>query len=824
MQFSLRTKLLFSVGIINLVVLGTSTFIHTQQLKRDYLEAIEWRSEALSNGLIEAVPSIKTMSPSADFQSTLRAFSVPCNRLYEANKEKNVAHVAVIDATGVIVAHNDATFWDTPITSPILLAHLNRHQLTTVLDGATYHTLTPISGVLNVYLGAIDIGIPKAAVDRKVRQLFIDSVGVFGIFLIVAFMAISLLMSMLVVKPIERLMVMMKAIEGGNFDIQAQRTVNDELGKLAGAFNRMGVRLKESFQKRDQLLAELKEKQEALQTLNQELEQRVTARTAELTRQTYILDTFMENVPDNIYFKDRESRFIRVNKALAELFGLRDASEAVGKTDFDFFPEEQAHMKYRQELEIIQSGQPILAMEEPNSQGQWVLTTKMPLRDEHNTIIGTFGISRDITHLKQAQRALEQAYAEIVALNQRLQDDNLRYYLKSLLVSAPPGTPAGRFRLELTSTWNKKYFAVVLFKLLPGRRSSADRAATDSADPIHLLLPLLQESVEQASISGIITPLTTTETALILNVDDAAVMRAFCDLIVGKYQELALAQEYTLIVGIGKAASASEHLHDSYETARQALNARRNRAVPQIIVYDEIQPSGAEVILNDFPFAQEQTFITAVAGGQPATVAQIMAELIEENRLEQSNYQKLAALYDRFLRTAGKMLAQAPIPEANLLEDLLLSAFRRPRPETIPELQERLEDLFRAMTAIYARHNQQRPEILKTQLLRYLDDHYADRNLSLENLAEVFKLHPNYLSTYFKAHTGMNYVDYLAILRVKHAKDLLISAPNQAIREISAQIGFFNEATFIRVFKRFEGITPGAYRQRELSIGNNSRI
>jgi signal transduction histidine kinase/DNA-binding response OmpR family regulator len=276
MQSSLRTKLLLSVGIIIFVVLGTSTFIHIQQLKRDYLEAIEWRSEALAKGLIDAVPSLKTMSPTADFQNTLRAFSISCSRLYESNKEKNVSHVAVIDASGMIVAHNDASFWDTPV-SPILREHLQRHELTTVLDGTTYHTLVPILGVMDVYLGVTDIGVPKEAVDKKVQQLLLDSVGVFGVFLIVAFIAISMLMSMLVAKPIESLMTEMKEIESGNYDIDAQITTNNEFGKLAGAFNRMGYRLKESFQKREQLLAEL-------QTLNQKLEQRVERRTAELAK------------------------------------------------------------------------------------------------------------------------------------------------------------------------------------------------------------------------------------------------------------------------------------------------------------------------------------------------------------------------------------------------------------------------------------------------------------------------------------------------------------------------------------------------------------
>jgi PAS domain S-box-containing protein len=143
------------------------------------------------------------------------------------------------------------------------------------------------------------------------------------------------------------------------------------------------------------------------------LVQRVQDHAAQLARQQYILDTFLANVPDSIYFKDLESRITRANQAHATYLGLDDPTQEIGKTDFDFFPEEQARRKFEQEQEIIRTGQPILNVEEPEGPESWILTTKMPLRDEHGEIIGTFGISRDITAIKQVQAALEKAYAEV---------------------------------------------------------------------------------------------------------------------------------------------------------------------------------------------------------------------------------------------------------------------------------------------------------------------------------------------------------------------------------------------------------------------------
>ncbi len=141
--------------------------------------------------------------------------------------------------------------------------------------------------------------------------------------------------------------------------------------------------------------------------------QRLQERSAELARQQYVLNTFMENVPDYIYFKDLESRFTRANKAHALKFGFNDSSEEIGKSDFDLFIEEQARARYEQEQHIVRTGEALLNLEEHDGHGGWALTTKMPLRDEKGNIIGTFGISHDISQLKQAQTALERAYADV---------------------------------------------------------------------------------------------------------------------------------------------------------------------------------------------------------------------------------------------------------------------------------------------------------------------------------------------------------------------------------------------------------------------------
>ena len=123
-----------------------------------------------------------------------------------------------------------------------------------------------------------------------------------------------------------------------------------------------------------------------------------------------LLNALLDNSPDNIYFKDVHSRFIKMSSSVSNKFGLRDPSEAVGKSDFDFFSEESARDFYLAEQQVMKSGQPLVNVEEKevHSDGRetWASTTAMPLRDRRGQIVGTFGITRDITALKQAQDEL----------------------------------------------------------------------------------------------------------------------------------------------------------------------------------------------------------------------------------------------------------------------------------------------------------------------------------------------------------------------------------------------------------------------------------
>ena len=144
-------------------------------------------------------------------------------------------------------------------------------------------------------------------------------------------------------------------------------------------------------------------------------------------RDRHLLEILMQKIPDAIYFKDTESRFLRISRAQAKKFNLSDPAAAVGKTDADYFSAAHAQQALADEQETMRTGKPLVDFEEketwPDGTVTWVSTTKMPLRNRAGEIIGTFGISRDITLRKVAELALAERTTQLQQKNRQIEDE-----------------------------------------------------------------------------------------------------------------------------------------------------------------------------------------------------------------------------------------------------------------------------------------------------------------------------------------------------------------------------------------------------------------
>jgi len=140
------------------------------------------------------------------------------------------------------------------------------------------------------------------------------------------------------------------------------------------------------------------------------------ARAADLDR--VLVTSFLEHVPDLVYFKDRRSRFIAVSRSLVRCYGGATAAQIIGRTDFDFFSARHARPAYEAEQRVMLTGQPELGKIERevwlDGRVTWSVCHRLPLRDRSGRIIGTFGLARDVTVEREMETALAEAHRTLV--------------------------------------------------------------------------------------------------------------------------------------------------------------------------------------------------------------------------------------------------------------------------------------------------------------------------------------------------------------------------------------------------------------------------
>jgi sigma-B regulation protein RsbU (phosphoserine phosphatase) len=185
-----------------------------------------------------------------------------------------------------------------------------------------------------------------------------------------------------------------------------------------------------------------------------------------LLEERHLMHLLIDNVPLNIYFKDRESRFTLVNDSMVKWLGKESAADLLGKTDHDFFEAEHADQARRDELKIMETGEPIVGYLEleTSSEGEdvWVLTTKMPLPDRNGEIIGTFGVSSDVSELVNTQRSLAAVAAKLKQRNNEIEEELVlaREVQQALLPQEYPTLPAGTLPEESRVKFGHRYIPI----------------------------------------------------------------------------------------------------------------------------------------------------------------------------------------------------------------------------------------------------------------------------------------------------------------------------------------------------------------------------
>ena len=146
-----------------------------------------------------------------------------------------------------------------------------------------------------------------------------------------------------------------------------------------------------------------------------------------LLEEQHLTQTLVENVPLQIYFKDTKSRFTMVNTPMARWTGFETPGDLIGKSDADLFGAEHSEKALEDEQSILETGEPMEAVIEketwPGRGDTWVLTTKMPYRNRRGELMGTFGVSNDVTELVRTQRSLAEMASELKERNEVYEEE-----------------------------------------------------------------------------------------------------------------------------------------------------------------------------------------------------------------------------------------------------------------------------------------------------------------------------------------------------------------------------------------------------------------
>lgn len=180
---------------------------------------------------------------------------------------------------------------------------------------------------------------------------------------------------------------------------------------------------------------------------------------SQVIEERFQLRQLIDHIPVQVYFKDKESRFVMANQRMAEWIGLKSSDELIGKHDRDFFADEHWQEAALDEKRIIRTGEPVTNQLEheprPDGEETWVLTSKFPWRDRYGVIKGTFGVSSDVTKLVLAQRETTRLAEELQKKNESYEEELLlaREIQQALGSSLPQQLHCGSAALAFSSRY-----------------------------------------------------------------------------------------------------------------------------------------------------------------------------------------------------------------------------------------------------------------------------------------------------------------------------------------------------------------------------------
>ena len=268
---------------------------------------------------------------------------------------------------------------------------------------------------------------------------------------------------------------------------------------------------------------------------------------------------------------------------------------------------------------------------------------------------------------------------------------------------------------------------------------------------------------------------------------------------------------FELTISIGNMHKGLNSITESYKEALSALNYKITKGSNSIICFRDIQEDNLQYY---YPLEEELKIMNCIKSGKMSSTEDIVNNIFHENFVNRHlPYRLIQCLYFDIMSTAIKTLNEIKIDYSQIFDTGFDPVFQLLECQTVIEMHQTVLNIYKHICCYIKDNRKSHNMELMDRITEYVGEYYSDVNLSVAKIAEEMGINSSYLSSFFKEQIKCNLTGYINEVRLKKAEELFYNK-KLTINEIAENIGYGSVNTFIRVFKKERGITPGEYKNR----------
>lgn len=418
------------------------------------------------------------------------------------------------------------------------------------------------------------------------------------------------------------------------------------------------------------------------------------------------------------------------------------------------------------------------------------------------------------------QETIQNTFDEKNVIDIRLRQQNMAMRSNFIARLITGKTPKNYSIDELLKNYDihfsSSYFAVIILHIEDYSRLFSEEEIANNKEDLEKLSSTLSnvfEGLANQRNNGFMTEIDDMQVCLVnfneSEVNDA--QRELLDLCLGMQKILEESFNIYLSISI---SNIHMHLDGIPQAYREALEAMEYRIVDdnkKIFSYGEISERNPNYY--DFSKIAEQQIINSIKTGNSAEAKKALDEILNEYISNKSFSMRMIKylLFD-LINSILKAMVSISIESQNYFFNELNPLEKIQKCETLKEIKTQMASTIQCACDYVEKKKKSHNSVLKDSVVSFIENNYMDINLNVKMIADKFEMNPVYISRFAKEQLGDSLLDYINKCRLSKAKQMLKSGKLTA-NEIAKQAGYCNISTFIRVFKKYEGMTPGQFKK-----------